>query len=874
MSGHGDLKKYNGLLHISIQDYFKINDIENKGNKSRCYHKMVYNKVIKHWPDPQVWYNSEEKVTKIEKIQTRSYWISWSMVTSSKLPVPFIKSIRTIYDAEVILKYCLKDYTNFNRAYVEIKKTYKYIAFLPLIILKSCIVLGVNEVKAISESDIEFLKERDLFSKNKDYYQFLLIVLYVMGYTDNTTGIKNIQIIQNAMDCNGILNIFNGELYHISMQEYFEIYEVENKANQSRKHFKSIYKKVLKKWPNIKDLFEIKDKNMKQSLKGTTSYWSSWSLATANKLPIEIVKSMDFDNAEIILKHCLKDYEKFNQAFTEIKKEYKKYSRFPHFILKVCMALGVNKMKDISEENIEFIEGNNLSPKIRNYYRILKMFLYVMGYRDTPPKIVRSQTSHINNSWSAKMGNAINNFLEDLKNSFISTPKSEASKIYYINIFAEWYLKYKNIKSINNLKEFSRKDWLEYIKLIRNEKNISNKTKRERLLAFVQLYEWLYTKRPELVGDTVIPKREDYKVLVHQKTHNWAFEKREHGEKLLKYFINEYEPKTIKDVFKKEAIIVCANSGMRCSEVNNIKYKGFFYSEDEGLHKSILEYEDKVHQVNRPCYITRDGYEAIERLEKLRENSGPLVAKYNKKLKKKYIHLFEYRGLSPISDSSLNEFIKKAKIDIKLVDAEGNPVKGGVHAFRHFFAMTVFRESGYNISVVRYLLGHRKYDMSIQYLEEEMNKVLSEIRNEKTDAKYAGKGLNTLINIILGNNNAKEYLSIKRALENSKTLNEVIEGGQITKVPLGYCLHPCKNVNKCIQCINNLVRDTDKDDLIKVTTELFEFLCFKVSLYSSREEALNNTSINKDIADLQILIQEMETLGVNVDEYLLFLKGH
>jgi hypothetical protein len=98
---------------------------------------------------------------------------------------------------------------------------------------------------------------------------------------------------------------------------------------------------------------------------------------------------------------------------------------------------------------------------------------------------------------------------------------------------------------------------------------------------------------------------------------------------------------------------------MRISEIRNLKYKSCFYSEDEGLYKIILEYSDKLKQKNRTIYITEDGYKAICRVEKLREQTGILKEKYNTRTGKKYIHLFEYRGQCSIKPTVTLNFFQK-----------------------------------------------------------------------------------------------------------------------------------------------------------------------------------------------------------------------
>ncbi|MGF7060380.1 site-specific integrase [Brassicibacter mesophilus] len=674
----------------------------------------------------------------------------------------------------------------------------------------------------------------------------------------------------------------NNRIDHISRETYFDVMECAEMKQRTRECYIRIYNRVKKEWPHPVDWYTSSEKRVRFETRVSDSYWIVWSLVKQQRLPIDFVKQTTVFNNIKILKNTLSDYEVFRKAVLKLDKEYKgvQIKRLHAIILRTCIFLGINNLKKISLEDVKRIKDELVLPNPNTDPFTILNILYYMGYRDTPPGSVlhegiKANMTVISSSWSKGMTLVIEQFLDNLKNNMISTRKGETEKIDNLNMFAQWYTQYKSIDCIHDLIDLKREDWLEYIAYIYSIENISNKTKYAKLLAFVQLNEWMYVKQPRFMGEQLLVNRDDYKFIrKHKKNNNWAFEKREHGELILKYLLNNFKPKRIEDEFKAAAIIIAGNSGMRRSEIENIPYEGCKYSKDEGVYKIILDYEDKVGQVNRPCYTTKDGYEAIKRLEDLRSKKGNLLRKYNNKVKKRYIHLFEYRGKNPINHTALDSFIKRIKKEIGLFDEEGNVVKGGIHAFRHFYAMTVFKHSGYNIGVVRYLLGHRKYDMSYQYLEEDMVNIISKIRNENSGIfNYAGKGLDTIVEIISGNDKSKSYMALKKILERSKNLSDVLESSVVKKIALGYCLNPCGNESKCINCMNFLITKNEKDKIFKVALDLFSFLCYKVSLFKTKDLALKNIAIQKDISDLYILIEEMNNLNINVNEFYNKLKG-
>lgn len=678
------------------------------------------------------------------------------------------------------------------------------------------------------------------------------------------------------MDC----NIKGVELQtHLTRVEFLQTVDADNMKPRTKKEYIRLYNRVIKEWTTPEEWYESKQKRVSFDTRVSDIYWIIWSLTKEIPLPEEFIRVMNINEARKILARRLIDYQKLEQVYNKLSLDYsvKRLNRIFPTILRLCVFVGVNKVEKINQELVEKALDLELFPCITDGYTVLNV-LYYMGFRNKPAEAsihagIKKNKTVISHKWSDAMNKQVEYFVNDMKNCKGLVQKTVISKIGSLNTFAEWYSIKTEVNVIESLNDMTIEYWAEYVNYISSTVGKGNKTKYNILTDFVQFFKWLQTKALHIVTSDFEISQDSYKKLNdHAKEDTLAFEKREYGEKILKYLINEFKPKNVYEKFLTKAVIICANTGMRISEVRLIPYKGCFYSKDEGMYKIIFNFTDKLKQMYRPVYITEAGFNAICDLEKIRENHGLLTPKYNKETKSEFIHLFEYRGRCPINHTSFYKFLDHIKLQIGLVDQEGLPVEGGAHAYRHFFGMTLFRESGYNISVVRYLLGHKSYDMSYQYLEEEMQEISLNVRNQQDEERYSGKGLETIVELLM-NKNVGEFIGIKKILQYSKDLSELIKSETLTRVPLGYCLKPCGNANKCLRCNKFILTSKDKGVLLDYAKDLFGFICYKTSKLSDTSEAMDNLNIQKDIADLAILLDETEQLGIEIKDFYNSIEG-
>lgn len=669
---------------------------------------------------------------------------------------------------------------------------------------------------------------------------------------------------------------------HLTIDEYMRFVKSLGVAHRIERNYINLYKRIINKWNKPLDWMESIEKRVLYGGITSNAYWYIWSLYNNEKLPIDFIKNESTTKSQEILKLYITNYFKLETIILDLKSKYNNVftARFFATVLKVSAFLGVNNI-----ENIKFDDLSNAFVKeilVKEQFYFMEILRQKLGYsqgkrivNEPLKKILREERKIIKKScWSSEMKSLIDQFLDDMEGSRINL-KMRKEKKAHINLFGAWLLNINRNSLIEDLKCLDRDMWLKYVSTVIKINELAEKSRNARLTTVIQFFDWLKVKKGYIISNDFVYYNADFKILnTSNNQYDLAFEKREYGEKILYYLINEYKPissvekKIIIDEFCREAIIICANSGMRISEIFNMEYKSVFFSNDENNYKMIIKYADKLGQVNRPVYFTKDGYEAIKRLEDLRRKSGNLKERYNKRTKTSFIHLFEVEEGKLLNKNYIYEFHNKVKYILKLVDDTGRCVKGQMHAYRHFFGMTVFRLSNYNISVVRYLLGHRSYKMSERYLVEENSILFSKIREENEAKKIAGKGIDTFYNLIVKSINKQgRYSKLEKYISSNEYLANIIDEKKIKKVSLGYCLKPCGKENKCFKCNNFLVTEKEKNELFIFLKDLIGIVGWKIgNINISLEEAMRIPSISSDIEDITILIKELKNLGVTDDE--------
>lgn len=656
---------------------------------------------------------------------------------------------------------------------------------------------------------------------------------------------------------------------HLSKDEYLSALNITKKDKVLFSKYSKMYSMIIAKWNDPKDWFKDDAKIVYDYSFTSNKYWIIWSIKNKEKLPVEFIKMIMIYDSFLLVNNLLEDSETISEAINLMRESYSDriVNQQYAIIMYMCIFKGIDKLKDITLEDIDRAYTQEGLFDVR-YVNILKCFLYIAGYVN-PEELEFSIIENYemkrlsrNPLWSNKFDAVIENFLQQASNQWNAKEKMSSEKRSGIIFFLRWYSQETSNNNIQNLSNLNRTIWLKFIKYLNKVEHLSNKSKRAKAIAIRDFIEWIQLKEKSLVNKNKFINVSDLDSFKdHEKKGSKAFEKREYGERILLYLSNDFRSDDIRDKFAREAFLIAANSGARFSEIKMFEYGSCFYSEEEGLYKIILDYTDKTNQNNRPIYLTQAGYNAIKRVEKLREELSDLTKVFDKRRKRMVVRLFEYNGNQSILNEFAYKFLERVKIENNLVDKNEEPILGGFHSFRHFFGMTVFILSGYNISVVRYLLGHRNYEMSNQYLEEEKFKYLETQDVQKnSNNKYSGKGLDQLVGMIIDDYNKNN--DFQKLLEGTTMLKDLINQNKIKKVGFGYCLNPCERYQDCIRCNNFLLSNDNQDELIDAVTDMFSLLCIKRDKFSNKDDFLSDLGVHNDIEELIILMKEIKNLGI------------
>jgi len=588
------------------------------------------------------------------------------------------------------------------------------------------------------------------------------------------------------------------------------------------------------------------------------------------KLPVYYVKNMKTMYSGKILEKYLTDYDKYMKIKEKLKKSYYNtyFSLMNSNILKICLIKGIDSIESIGQCGIDD-EICEVCFSKSEIYR-LEILLYNMGYAKEPVNKNRNHKKNaITSLCNQDFSEVVNYFLDDMKLS----QGHKVAKVGYFNRFFTWINEVIGVNEIKDICYLKREIWYKYIQYT-DALDKTNKTKESFLLPIVQFYEWLKVKKPLLISNEFIPQKTDYKKF-HQYSPNksLAFIERRHVEKILKYLVNDFRAQNIDEEFFKAAILISANTGLRVSEIRRIEYNTMYWDGEENIHKILIDYPDKYGVINKVVYVTKHGAEEIKRIENIRKEKTNLVAKYNKRVGRKFIHLFELHAVNAIPSNKINTFIDKIKIRLGITDEEGIPLEGYMHGFRHFYAVTIFRESNYNISVLRHLLRHEDYKISEKYLSEEIENVVVEVGESEVNKniKIAGKGIEELVNIVLNKSTSNE-VSIK-VIDKFNWLQDIIKSNNFKKLDLGYCFNPCEKRKNCYKCNKWIIDENESEELLKKGIYVFELICFKMYIFNIDLNNLDNSEIREEIENLLVIIEELKVLGYTEKDVVLKITG-
>ncbi|MBD7910044.1 site-specific integrase [Clostridium cibarium] len=668
---------------------------------------------------------------------------------------------------------------------------------------------------------------------------------------------------------------------HINLALYLSTVNI--KMDKNEKFYRKVYSYITSEWEDPLKFYKNYDTNTELKYKKEVlGYFASLSIDQGIKAPKSILIKTSTKDSKQVLRILLKDFNVLNKKIEEKKKicaTEAYFERLYYLVFIICSYYGINEYYKITKELIldENIEGL-FEKELACTYRLLDL-RYLMGYSQKRAKDIIN-ASKIKNKQLKKeyIGYDLKKIISEYGNiiSNVMGKRQVKYKIDSINAFIEWLNKTYSLTKVESLEIITREYWLLYINYICNMDNLVNKTKNAKLLSVLQFLEWIRVIHPSMLDKKLMFSKDDLKKTTHvdNKINDLAFKDSEDARRILEFLRFEYKPVDIYEEFYVSAIILAANSGMRRSEISDLEYGIIRFCEDTKLY--IIEHNivDKLSVKNRPIYVTEDGYREIAKVMNIRKNKDILTKREPRKGGDAYVHLFEYKSSDILYSPKFDYFIIKINKLLNIEKKDGE-VEAGLHGYRHFFATEIFKKSGYDISTVKYLLRHKSYSMSLNYLAQEREKEIVKVREYlEEDIKYEGLGVESILNILFCNDKCKDYALNKKILSASESISELIKINEIKKLPLGYCLNPCKKADKCFKCNNFIIEKQESEKLLNYAKELFEIIVFKKHILKESFTATEvENKLRIDIEDLMIIIRELEGLGITQDEIKHNLKG-
>ncbi|SNU09762.1 Site-specific recombinase XerD [Lachnospiraceae bacterium] len=167
-----------------------------------------------------------------------------------------------------------------------------------------------------------------------------------------------------------------------------------------------------------------------------------------------------------------------------------------------------------------------------------------------------------------------------------------------------------------------------------------------------------------------------------------------------------------KNIRNKLLLLILAETGMRLGEALGIRY-----ANDIDLDKRIIKVEYRDNNDNN-AYAKNAEYRSLRISE---ETCGLLIhymSKYSDILKKTeylFVSLYGPEMGSALSKSSVYKFMDKLELK--------TGIKSRPHMFRHFFA-NERRKMGVRISLISFMLGHKRISTTEKYFNVELEETL------------------------------------------------------------------------------------------------------------------------------------------------------
>lgn len=848
-----------------------------------------YQQIIERWPIPDSWFSASEQIIifKGKKNENSNfYWVIWSLMRRTALNINFVKNI-VLRKVEQYFKLLGVDvssyYEGVNHETTAILAQQKF--WLHLLRLE--LVTGKFEIENINKQDVEKAFNGGLFQDNAIIYLGLrdLGVIQPSDMPDRIREKPDTQIDQVLKDIDIKIDVDKPHMSklrlnylnkveekalvggHLSGSEFLGF--VTHKSIKSETTKRAIYNQVVTEWPCTQDWFNSKKKTIYLN-KNTNSnvYWLVWSLIKGKPLGCVFIRNIKTMGVINYLKSArsIKDFEVTIQRL--YAEGCSKILLLPS-LLRVLLYSGKRTIYELNLDDIEQAERDDVGCVQGEGYYHVRLALYLLGVTSIPPKVAQENLRRLNkpSPFPECYRRIAERFLDVMQRRVFNESVKREKETQLATLFKWWITLSPDNVSLRMLR---RREWLEYIAYIKiYKKNTSPKTQGSWLSVIPLFFEWGWVDCPDEMPEPFELSSADYGILykLHKPNGHKSFKKSEHGDILIRYIL-ELKPVTIVEKMLRASVIIHATSGARSSEITHLGMDVWRYDEEDSVSKIVLSTVDKMKNIFRPVMITQEGIKAIKEIEVLRREQGNLVPRYDKRIKESYVHLFEYKGRLIANKNDVNRYMNRCKVACGLVTAEGKPVYGGTHAWRHRFGRRVFEMSDADVKVVQHLLGHKEVNMSRTYTTEDQASRNAAIKDEIASGRIAGQAKDVLLWLIDQKITIHGYVAWQKALQGVGSLGELLKMGNAYNLGYGWCIAPCQNYKQCFICQNYLAEEEHIPDLKQLLVDNFQSVSYDIYVKATGdiEKALQNTKTRKTLAHMEILKKHLEQLGVTKKE--------
>ena len=354
----------------------------------------------------------------------------------------------------------------------------------------------------------------------------------------------------------------------------------------------------------------------------------------------------------------------------------------------------------------------------------------------------------------------------------------------YINGHLPFFIQYCELQHLNSLEEISVQMLSDFIYWLKTEKNLKGNTCSKVISVIVEIVRIGQVKGWRVPSDNAWSKIKFYELL--SACGSLSESKKAHPipadifDKILFHALHKE-----KDVLTKAGIIIQSQTGLRISEVLEIK-KGCLYTTAEGYDflevriSKTVKGESVIHKVYANDLVRNAVLELEQATEHLREKSGLqelFLAKNNG------IHTLKVRTWA---EKRLVSFIKRW--DIRDKDGFLYPLKS--HQFRATFVRELVKQN-VSINHIMKQFSHVSIEMTMHYLTLQENEI-REIYTEMVlhpDSKIAGTRAEEI------KDKLKPHFRGKTESEIEAFISDLAETMSFNPLPNGICLYDFRRGN-------------------------------------------------------------------------------